>query len=226
MFRKKGLLLVLGLTAILSMSVAAQVDWVVPYVGTADTTFVSFSNTTGVAVNVLHLEFDQEVTITEYIPFQGSMVLLGEATGTTFDFVGELIPYGEMFVKWQPVGASIVFGQWLQGEAPVGQTLIGSIAVLGRLFGQGIVAAREANPDALNAAFQTFFLENGEYLAGLSASLGMSLAEALMPVILEAPAAGIENFFNTIVGMLGVTSLEEVIGGDLDFGALFALLGL
>ena len=47
-----------------------------------------------------------------------------------------------------------------------------------------------------------------------------------MPVIMASPAEGIENFFNTIIGMLGVTDLSDVVAGDVNFGALFALLGL
>jgi len=43
---------------------------------------------------------------------------------------------------------------------------------------------------------------------------------------MAAPAEGIENFFNTILGMLGATSLEEVVGGGIDFSSLFALLGM
>jgi len=137
-----------------------------------------------------------------------------------------MIPYGELFVTWEPVAAFPVYATWLIGQRPTGTPFIGSIAVLGRLFGQGIAHAREADPAGLMAAFQQFFADNAEYMASLSASLGMSLQDSLMPIILEAPAEGIENFFNTIVGMLGVSSLEEVVGGDMNFSALFAFLGL
>jgi FMN-dependent NADH-azoreductase len=54
----------------------------------------------------------------------------------------------------------------------------------------------------------------------------MSLADSLMPIIMASPAEGIENFFNTIMGMLGVTALTEVTAGSVNFGALFALLGI
>jgi hypothetical protein len=63
-------------------------------------------------------------------------------------------------------------------------------------------------------------------LADLSASLGMSLVDSLMPIILQAPAEGIANFFNTIVAMLGVTTLDGVLEGGINFSALFGLLGL
>ena len=47
-----------------------------------------------------------------------------------------------------------------------------------------------------------------------------------MPISMSAPAEAIANFFNTLGGMLGVTTLDEVLHGDLDFSTLFALLGL
>jgi len=222
-------LFVLGLVSVLSIGAAGQLPgWITSYTGpyVGEDAFVAFSNLTGDTANVLHLEFDQEVTITNYIAIGGIPLLVGEATGTTIDFVGEMINYAQIYVSWAPITAFPVFAQWLVDATPAGSPFIGSIAVLGRLFGQGIAAVRDANPAALLAAFDQFFADNVDYLAGLSASLGMSLADSLMPVIMDAPAEGIENFFNTIVGMLGVSSLEEVVGGDMNFSALFALLGL
>jgi hypothetical protein len=73
---------------------------------------------------------------------------------------------------------------------------------------------------------EQFFAANEEFFKMLEQSLGMSLQESLMPVILTAPAEGIENFFNTLVGMLGVTTLEELLQGQVDLSALLALLGL
>jgi len=54
----------------------------------------------------------------------------------------------------------------------------------------------------------------------------MSLQDSLMPIIMSAPAEGIQNFFNTIVGMLGVTSIEDLLQGAVDFSALLGALGL
>jgi hypothetical protein len=228
MSRRKAVLLVVGLVALVSFGVVAQLPaWILSYTSPfgGPNAHISFVNGTGVTVNVLHLEFEQEVTLTYNIAIGGTLMSLGGDMGTAFDLAGELINYGEIYTVWEPVTAFPVFAQWLVGTSPAGSPFIGSIAVLGRLFGQGIVALRESDPMALAAAFDQFFADNGEYLAGLSASLGMDLASQLMPIIMEAPAEGIENFFNTIVGMLGVTSLEEVIGGELDFSALFAALG-
>jgi hypothetical protein len=42
---------------------------------------------------------------------------------------------------------------------------------------------------------------------------------------MSAPAEGISNFFNTLIGMLGATSIEDVLEGDVDFSALMVLLG-
>jgi len=234
MSRRKGVLLVLGLVSLLSFAVVAQVDWIAsytsPYGGPA--AHFSFTNTTGATADVLHLEFEEEVTLTYSLAIGGIPVLIGEATGTAFDFIGAMIPSAEIYTIWEPVAevepitVFPVFAQWLAGGAPAGSPHIGSIAVLGRLFGQGIVAVREANPAALAAAFEQFFTDNGEYFAVLAASIGIDLQSQLMPIIMTAPAEGIENFFGTIVGMLGVSSLEEVLGGDVNFGALFALLGL
>jgi hypothetical protein len=156
---------------------------------------------------------------------------MGPLTGTTFDFYGSLIDGGTVQIYVTPATAAPALAQWLTTDAlgnraPLGTPYFTSIKILGRLFGIGIVAVREANPDALVAAFGQFFADNAAYLAGLSESLGMSLADSLMPIIMASPAEGIENFFNTIMGMLGVTALTEVTAGSVNFGALFALLGI
>ncbi|MCK5585132.1 hypothetical protein KAJ02_03590 [Candidatus Bipolaricaulota bacterium] len=237
MIRTKNLWMVLGLVVSLSFAVSATA--VAPWIEThaaGDTMVWFFNNTTGETANILHLEFEQEVTITNYIALGGDMVLLGPLTGTTFDFgrippaVGSLVKYGTFQVDL-PLGAVPALAQLLKMDEvgntiPIGSPFFTSIAVLGRLFGIGIVAVREANPDALLAAFEQFFMDNAAYLAGLSESLGMSLADSLMPIIMASPPEGIENFFNTIMGMLGVTDLSDVVAGAVDFGALFALLGM
>ena len=92
--------------------------------------------------------------------------------------------------------------------------------------GARAIVVRESNPVALGAAFEQFFTDNAAYLAGLSESLGMSLADSLMPIIMAAPAEGIENFFNTLMGMLGLTELSAVVTGDVDWSALFVALGM
>jgi hypothetical protein len=229
MIRTKNLWLVLGLVASLSLATFAADTWTETYVA-GETVVWFFNNTTGETANILHLEFEQEVTISNYVAVGGGMVPMGALTGTTFDFAGSLVKYGTLEVDL-PLGAVPALAQWLKMDAvgntiPLGSPFFTSLAVLGRLFGIGIVAVREANPDALVAAFGQFFADNAAYLAGLSESLGMSLADSLMPIIMASPAEGIENFFNTIMGMLGVTALTEVTAGSVNFGALFALLGI
>lgn len=229
MSRRKGVLLVVGLVSLLSLAAVGQLpDWILSYTSPygGDAAHVSFVNMTGTTTDVLHLEFEEEVTLTYSLAIGGIPILVSETTGTVFDFVGAMIPNAEIYTIWEPVTAFPVFGQWLAGGAPAGPPFINSLTVLGRLFGQGIVAAREANPAALGAAFEQFFTDNAAYFADLTASLGIDIASQLMPIILTAPAEGIANFFGTIVGMLGATSLEEVVGGGVNFGSLFALLGL
>jgi hypothetical protein len=235
---KKVVALVVGLVVALSCAAVAQLPtWFLNYTSPYGTTaFISFVNQTGQTTNVLHLEFARDVTLTHYLGIGGTLVPLGKTTGKVFDLAGEMVRSGEIYTIWAPVlaeGETVnpltiypVFAQWLAGTTPAGSPFIGSIQVLGRLFGEGIAALRESNPAALAAAFDQFFADNAAYLSGLSASLGMDLASQLMPVIMSSPAEGIANFFSTIVGMLGVTSVEEVLGGDLDFSALFAALGL
>ncbi len=231
MIRARNLLIVVGL--VMSLSIAASAAPVAPWIDmyiAGDTAVWFFNNTTDANVNILHLEFEQDVTISNYIAFGGGMVPMGPLSGTTFDFAGDLAKYGTLQIDL-PIGVVPALAQWLTLDAvgntmPAGSPFLTSIAVLGRLFGVGIVAARETNPAGLQAAFDTFFEDNADYLAGLSESLGMSLADSLMPIIMASPAEGIENFFNTIMGMLGVTDLTEVTAGAVDFGALFALLGL
>jgi len=230
MIRTKNLWLVLALVASLSLVTFAADPWTETYVA-GDTAVWFFYNTTGETANILHLEFEQEVTISNKLEFGGELVPLGPLTGTTFDFLGSLVKDGMVQIYVEPATAVPALAQWLKMDAlgntiPIGSPYFTSIAVLGRLFGIGIVAVREANPDALLAAFAQFFADNAAYLEGLSASLGMSLADSLMPIIMASPAEGIENFFNTIMGMLGVTDLAEVVTGSVNWGALFAVLGM
>ena len=230
MIRTKNLWLVLGLVVSLSLTAFAADPWTEMYVaGDAGVWF--FYNTTGETANILHLEFEQEVTISNKLEFGGALAPLGPLTGTSFDFLGSLVKNGMVQLYVEPATAVPALAQWLKMDEvgntiPIGSPYFTSIAVLGRLFGIGIVAVREANPAALVAAFEQFFADNAAYLAGLSESLGMSLADSLMPIIMESPAEGIENFFNTIMGMLGVTSLTEVVAGSVNWGALFTVLGM
>ncbi len=185
------------------------------------------TNTVGEAVTGLHIEFDQEVTIVNKIEFGGYLPLLGEMTGTSFDFAGgELVAGGMIELDWEPAEATPVLIQWISGISPIGAPYFTTVEVMGRLLGAGIVAARENDPAQLQAAFAQFFADNAEFFVSVSESLGMSLADSLMPIIMTAPAEGIANFFNTLVGMLGATSLEDVTQGSVNFAALFALLGI
>jgi len=221
----KSVWVVLGLVAALSIAACAQSVVVSPYV-VGDTASWMLDNKVGTAVTGLHIEFDREVTIVGKVEFGGFLPAIGPSTGTSFDFAGgQLVADGTVILDWQPAEAQPVLIQWISGAAPIGAPYFTSVSVLGRLFGQGIVAAREANPQALIAAFDQFFADNEEYLSGLSETLGMSLKDSLMPIIMAAPPEGIENFFNTVVGMLGVTSLDELLMGEVDFSSLFALLG-
>ncbi len=226
MRKGKGLWIVLGLVAVLPILGLANGTWVNAAMPTADSAIWLIDNTTGAPVTGLYLEFSQEVTIVGKVDVGGNLVAAGELTGTSFTFVGELCNLGTVIFEWQPIEAVPALVQWLSGTNPVGAPFFTSVQILGRLLAEGIVAAREADPAALNAAFQQFFADNAEYLASLSESLGMSLADSLMPIIMSSPAEGIENFFNTVIGMLGVTSLDDLLNGPVDFSALLALAGL
>jgi hypothetical protein len=186
-----------------------------------------FDNTVGAVVTGLHIEFDREVTIVNKLEFGGFFLPLGGMTGTVFDFAGgQLVVGGTVELDWQPAEATPVLVQWLSGAAPIGAPYFTTIEVLGRLLGQGIVMLREQDPARLAAAFEQLFTINAEYFAGLEQSLGMSLRDSLLPVIMAAPPEGIENFFNTMMGMLGVTRLDELLYGAVDLSPLLSLLGL
>jgi len=226
MIRRRCAWVVLGVLLLASLSGLAQGVSMDPHV-VGDTAVWYFSNAVGVPVTGLQLEFDQEVTITNKLDMGGFLPLLTPATGTAFTFAGgSLAVNGILELSWQPADAVPTFAMWLSGQAPIGAPFFTTIAKLGYLFGQGIVALREANPAALGAAFELFFMDNADYLAGLAASTGLDLATSLMPIIMASPAEGIENFFNTVVGMLGVTTLEGVLTGGIDFSSLFAALGM
>jgi len=225
MIQRKTIWMVLGLIAALSLSAFAADPWLYP-VAVSDTAVWFLDNGTGAAVTGLQIEFDQDVTLVSKLELGGYLMAVTPETGSVFTFVGDLVNFGTVQLEWQPADAVPTFAVWLNGEAMAGTPFFTTIAKLGYLFGQGIVKLREADPAGLAAAFDQFFLDNAEYLESLTASLGMSLADSLMPIILASPAEGIENFFNTIVGMLGVTDLAGVLEGGIDFSALFAALGL
>ena len=218
---------ILGMVICLSFTGVAAGGWAYPAPYPAlDSAIWFFDNTTETDVTGLRIEFDQEVTITYSIALGGDMLLYGEATNTVFDFVGTLIPYGNLTLHFEPVNALPTYIIWLYGERAVGTPIFTTVDKLGYLLGVGIVHLRETDPDALAAVFAQFFADNAAFLEGLSQSLGMSLADSLMPIIMTSPAEGIENFFSTILGMLGVTTLDSVLQGDLNWSALLSMLGL
>lgn len=218
---------VLGLCviALSSTSLAGGVE--VAFYGAGTFTVGLLTNTVGSAVTGLHIEFDQEVTIVNKVEIGGYLPAIGGLAGSAFDFAGgELAAGGIVELDWEPADAMPTLIMWLSGERASGTPYFTTLDKLGFLLGQGIVQLREANPELLAATMGQFFAANAEFFAMLEESLGMSLQESLMPVILTAPAEGIENFFNTLVGMLGVTTLEGLLQGDVDLSALLALLGL
>ncbi len=186
-----------------------------------------FGNETGAAVIGLHIEFDQPVTITNKVEFGGYLPAPGKLTGDTFDFIGgTLAASGTVELDWQPADAKPTLVQWIGKSGPVGTPYFTTLEALGKLLGEGIVRLREEHPDQLQQAFAQFFADNADYFKALSESLGMPLQQSLMPIIMSAPAEGIANFFNTLVGSLGVTNLDQLLHGDVDFTALLQALGL
>ncbi len=224
MKRKYVVLGALMLLLAAASALAASVD--VAFYQAGDTSLVILTNVTGASVTGLHVEFDKEVTITNKIEIGGYLPAVSEMTGTAFDFAGGLlVANGTVELDWQPADAEPTLISWLDNGLPVGAPYFTSLETLGVLFGQGIVAMREANPEQLNAIFVQFFTDNKEYFEQVSQSLGMPLEDSLMPIIMSAPAEGIASFFNTLVGMLGASTLEDVMQGDVDFSALMVLLG-
>lgn len=214
------LVLLLATTAVF----AGGVD--VVFYPAGDYTIAILTNTVGAAVTGLHVEFDQEVTITNKLEIGGYLPATGELTGTTFNFAGgSLVAAGGVELDWQPADAKPILISWLDNGKPVGAPYFTSLDVFGLLLGQGIVAMREANPAQLNEIFTQFFADNKAYFEQVSQSLGMPLEQSLMPIIMAAPAEGIANFFGTLVGMLGATTLDDVLHGDVNFSALLVLLG-
>jgi len=192
-----------------------------------DYTVGLFTNTTGSSVIGLHIEFDQPVTITNKVEVGGYLPASGELSGDTFDFIGgTLAALGTIELDWQPAAAKPALIQWIGESGPVGTPYFTTLDALGKLLGEGIVRLREQHPDQLQQAFAKFFADNADYFAALSESLGMPLQQSLMPIIMSAPAEGIANFFNTLVGSLGATNLDQVLHGDVDFTALLQALGL
>lgn len=223
----RKLVALLALVAVMSISAMAAVDYIVPLTNPdGDVALWLLNNTTGATVTGLQIEFDQAVTIVTSNAIGGNLVPAQGTTGSAFTFLGELVSRGTLPLEWQPAAAKPTFIMWLSGARAVGTPYFTTLEKLGYLFGQGIVYMRQANPAALNAAFAQFFADNAAYFTVLSQSLGMSLQDSLLPIIMSAPAEGIQNFFNTIVGMLGVTDLQSLVGGSVNFSSLFGLLGL
>ena len=221
-----GLVLLVGVMCItLSFAFAQGVE--TQYYKAGSTAVGMFTNTVGMSVTGLSIEFDREVTIVNKVEFGGYLPALGVSTGTSFYYGGgEVVAMGTVQLDWEPVEAQPTFIVWLIGDKPAGVPYFTTLDRLGWLLGQGIVHVREQNPELLTAAFAQFFAANAEFFGALEETLGMSLEESLMPIIMAAPAEAIENFFNTIVGMLGVTTLGDILQGDVDFSSLFELLGL
>ena len=210
-----------------TVSLVAFADAVVfTWYSAGETTIGMFDNMVGVAVTGMHIEFDRDVTIVHKVEFGGYVTPLGPLTGTAFDFIGNLVAGATLELDWQPAEAMPVLVQWISGTTPIGAPYFTTVEVLGRLLGQGIVMLREQNPALLAVVFEQFFALNTEFFAGLEQTLGMSIQDTLLPVIMTAPAEGIENFFNTMIGMLGVTTLEGLMQGDVDLSPLLGLLGL
>ncbi len=230
MFRAKngGWLFVLTAVALLCVGAAAYGTQMVETYVVGNTGAAILNNTTGTTVTGIHIEFDQAVTIGYKLEIGGTVLpALGPAAGTSFDFNGgSLVPGGSVLIEWQPASARPSLAMWMVGAQPVGAPYFTTVDQLGYLFGLGIVHLRETDPVALQAAFAEFFADNQAYFAQLSLMLGMSLQDSLLPIIMSAPAAGIQNFFGTIVGMLGVTDLGGLLGGDVDFSSLLTALGL
>ncbi len=184
-----------------------------------------FSNTVGAVVTGLHVEFDREVTITHKIEFGGYLPARSEKTAWAFDFAeGTLVAGGTVELNWTPAEARPLLIQWLSGSEPVGDPYLALPQELGRMLSEGIAEVRKENPGLVTAALVRFFGDNTEFLAALNASLGVSLQEWLPPLLMTASPAGIENFFNALIEMLGVTSLEMFREGEADLSALFSLL--
>ena len=208
MVYRRKLVALLALVVVMSISAMAAVDYIVPLTNPdGDVALWLLNNTTGATVTGLQIEFDQAVTIVTSNAIGGNLVPAQGTTGSAFTFLGELVSQGTLPLEWQPATAKPTFIMWLSGARAVGTPYFTTIDKLGYLFGQGIVYVRQANPAALNAAFGQFFADNAAYFVQLSQALGMSLQDSLLPIIMSAPAEGIQNFFNTIVGMLGVTDL-------------------
>ncbi len=215
-----GVLMLLAAASVL----AASVD--VAFYEAADTSIAILTNLTGAAVTGLHVEFDKEVTITNKLEIGGYLPATGEMTGTSFNFAGgSLVANGSVELDWQPADAKPTLISWLDSGLSVGAPYFTTLETLGVLLGQGIVAMREEDPEQLTAIFTQFFADNKAYFEQVSQSLGMPLKDSLMPIIMSAPAEGISNFFNTLIGMLGAASIEDVMQGDVNFSALMVLLG-
>ncbi len=227
MVKGKFVWAVIGI-AILSLSAVAFAGGVKVGLYTAGQSAVGlFTNTTGTQVVGVHIEFDQEVTIVNHVAIGGQLPAPSTLTGKTFDFVGgSLVNSGTLELDWQPATAKPALVQWIGATGPVGTPYFTTLAALGKLLGEGIVRLRTQHPDILQQAFKQFFADNAEYFAALSQSLGMPLQQSLMPIIMSAPAQGIENFFNTLVGTLGVKTLDELLHSKVNFSALFKALGL
>ncbi len=224
MKRKYVILGAMMLLLAATSALAASVD--IAFYQAGDTSIAILTNVTGAAVTGLHVEFDKEVTITNKVEIGGYLPATGEMTGTAFDFAGgSLVASGAVELDWQPADAKPTLISWLDSGLPAGAPYFTSLEMLGVLMGQGIVVMRETNPEQLTAIFTEFFADNKAYFEQVSQSLGMPLESSLMPIIMSAPAEGITNFFNTLVGMLGATSVEDVMQGDVDFSALMVLLG-
>ena len=189
-----------------------------------DTAIGWFTNLTGDTVTGFHLEFDGPVTLA-YVVTVGGVVenVSGTMEGVSFDFVGELVPYGMVEIDWQPTTAKVALFQWLSGGRSVGKPYFATLPAFLKVLVNGLVALREQSPDQFQALLQGFFAANPD-LQGTLAEAGIP-PEMLVASLMTAPPEGILNLLTTMVEGFGIQTLPEFLQA-LDLTPLLQALGM
>jgi len=221
-FTKKCVLF-LGLTlALAGLAIGQGVDMRVFTVGTR--TIHWFANTSGQAVTGLRIAFDEPVTLVGKVEvFGGLENVTGTDEGMEFLFQGKLAPHGFVELRWEPATAEPSLVMWLVGDKPAGKPYFATVPALIKVISGGLVALRDADPQAFTSLLTQFFTVNTS-LADTLGSLGLS-PQVLTGMLTVAPAEGIENLLTTLIGSFGLDTVDKFMAA-LDWSLVFEALGL
>jgi len=137
--------------------------------------------------------------------------------------VSGLTVAGRGRLRWEPATAEPSLVMWLVGDKPAGKPYFATVPALIKVISGGLVALRDADPQAFTSLLTQFFTVNTS-LADTLGSLGLS-PQVLTGMLTVAPAEGIENLLTTLIGSFGLDTVDKFMAA-FDWSLVFEALGL